>query len=101
MENLSEAAVVRRQSSAKFPVWNVFDSSRRIEILIYFWRRFQIESSIWWGNYKITYLIMESITVWLVSSVTGLHFTQQENMFLLVRTKSNESKPVKLETNHT
>ena len=44
---------------------------------------------------------MESITVWLVSSVTGLHFTQQENMFLLVRTKSNESKPVKLETNHT
>ena len=38
---------------------------------------------------------------WLVSSLTVLDSTKQENMLLFVWSKATESKPVKLEASHT
>ena len=41
------------------------------------------------------------ITVWLVSSLTRLDLTKNENMLLFVCCEAIESKLVKLETSHT
>ena len=41
------------------------------------------------------------IIVWLVSSLTGLDLTMQENMLLFLCTETTEHKPIKLEASYT
>ena len=48
-----------------------------------------------------TVTIEGRITVWLVSSLTGLPLTKQENMLIFVGTETTESKPVKLDNGCT